>query len=212
MGPLKLGITGGVGSGKSLVCDYLAQKGLTVISADDLARRVVRPGESAYQNIVNYFGVDVVLNGGELDRKKLRGMITKDPATKRILENFIHPEVFKLMEVEFETAAANNEPAAVVEVPLLFEAGLKDYFDFTVTVCANKEVRIKRMMDRDQVSYDEAEAMLGIQMPEKEKIKQSDFIIDNNGTKEQLQISMDQFYKEIIHRSKREENKNSKRG
>ena len=200
--PLKLGVTGGVGSGKSVVCDYFAYKGFTVISADDLARRAVMPGTSAYENIVNYFGSQVLFNGGKLDRKKLRGIITHDPEKKNILENFIHPEVFKLMAAEFTAAAERKEPLVVVEVPLLFEAGLKDLFDFTLLVCAGEKIRIKRMMNRDQVTYEDAKALQGIQMPEEEKIKQSDFIIDNNGTKEELSVSMDQFYQTFINRLK----------
>jgi len=191
--PLKLGITGGVGSGKSVVCNYFVQKGVTVISADDLARRAVEKGTSAYENIIGCFGPEVLFENGQLNRKKLRSIITRDEKIKRKLENFIHPEVFRLMAVEFNAAVKRKEPMVVFEVPLLFEAGLKDFFDLTVTVCAKKAIRIERMMNRDRVSAEDAEALLKVQMPEEEKIKQSDFIIDNNGTREDLQDLMDQF-------------------
>lgn len=200
MTPLKLGVTGGVGSGKSVVCEYLARKGLTVISADDLARQAVMPGTAAYEKIVNHFGFGVVSENGDLDRKKLRTMITRDGDAKKKLESFVHPEVFMLMDVEFQAASRRGDPVVVVEVPLLFELGLKPFFDLTLTVCAGKEIRIKRMMQRDQVSHADAESLLGIQLPEDEKIRQSDFNIDNNCDMEQLNELMEKFYQTLIAR------------
>jgi dephospho-CoA kinase len=200
--PLKLGVTGGVGSGKSVICDYLARKGWTVISADELARRAVMPGTEAYKSIIKHFGSGVVADDGMLDRKKLRNLITRDPDQKKALENFIHPEVFRLMEVEYKAAAERREAVVAVEVPLLFELGLSPFFDFTLTVTARRDIRIQRMMVRDNVNSGEADALLGIQMPDEEKIKQSDFVIDNNGTKEELYKMMDRFYEELIQRIK----------
>jgi dephospho-CoA kinase len=198
--PLKLGVTGGVGSGKSAVCNYLAQKGLTVINSDDLARQAVLPGTVAYKNIVNYFGSRVVAENGGLDRKTLRAMITRDKDVKKKLESFVHPEVFRRMGEEFEEAAQRREPVVAVEVPLLFELGLKPFFDFTLTVYAGRELRIKRMMQRDQVSRADAESLIGIQMPDEEKIKQSDFVIDNNGNKDELNKAMGEFYQMLVAR------------
>jgi len=198
--PLKLGITGGVGSGKSVVCEYFTLKGLAVVSTDELARLAVMPGTAAYENIVNYFGADALSGDGSLDRKKLRRIITKDPDKKKMLENFVHPEVLRLMEAEFDAAKQREEPVVVFEVPLLFELGMRNFFDLTLTVCASRETQIKRMMNRDHVSYADAEALIGIQMPEEEKIRQSDVIIDNNASKEELYVQMDRFYETFIGR------------
>jgi dephospho-CoA kinase len=198
--PFKLGVTGGVGSGKSAVCDFLAGKGLTVINTDELARRAVLPGTGAYEKIVNHFGNDMVSDSGGLDRKKLRAMIIRDANAKKELESFVHPEVFRLMGVEFEAAAQRREPIIVVEVPLLFELGLKPFFDCTLTVCAGRELRIQRMIQRDHVSEADAQSLLGIQLPEEEKVKQSDFVIDNNGDMNQLNEVMGQFYKKLMAR------------
>jgi dephospho-CoA kinase len=198
--PLKLGVTGGVGSGKSAVCKYLAQKGLTVISADDLARRAVLKGTTAYQNIVSHFGNGVVSANGELDRKQLRKMIIRNPVNKQTLESFVHPEVFRLMGVEFEAASRRAEPIVAVEVPLLFELGLKEFFDFILTVYADKAIRVRRMMQRDQISESDAESLAGIQMPDEEKIRQSDFVIDNSGDMNQLNEKMCGFYEKLVAR------------
>jgi dephospho-CoA kinase len=207
MTPLKLGVTGGVGSGKSAVCNYLAQKGLTVISADDLARRAVLTGTAAYQNIVNHFGISVVSENGDLDRKKLRTMITRNPDNKKKLESFVHPEVFRLMGEEFQAASQRRDPMVVVEVPLLFELGLKPFFDFTLTVSADREIRIHRMMQRDQASQSDAESLVGIQMPEEEKIRQSDFVIDNSGDMDKLNEAMGEFYQKLVARIHKRINK-----
>jgi len=198
--PLKLGVTGGVGSGKSVVCDFLAGKGITLISADDLARRAVLPGTEAYKNIVNHFGTGVLNEDGGLDRKKMRAIITHDREAKKKLESIVHPEVFRLMEIEFKAADSRHESVVAVEVPLLFELGLKPFFDLTLTVSAERDIRIKRMMHRDQVSESDAEALLGIQMPEDVKIKQSDFVVDNNGDMEKLHELTEGFYQMLMTR------------
>ncbi len=198
--PLKLGVTGGVGSGKSVVCNFLARKGFTVISADELSRRAVLPGTEAYEKIVACFGPMILSQDGGLDRKKLRAIITQDRQAKQQLESFVHPEVFRLMEAEYAAAARRQESVVVVEVPLLFELGLKSVFDIIVTVSADQNTRIHRMMQRDQVTESEARSLVGIQLDEEEKIKQSDFFINNNGNMEALNASMEAFYRQLLER------------
>lgn len=200
--PVKLGITGGVGSGKSMVCDYLKNKGMTVVSADELARKVVTPGSSAYDKIVGYFGGTVVSDGGTLNRQKLRRIITRDKIKKEALERFVHPEVFVQMEKEFEVSKKRRDSVIAVEVPLLFEAGMETFFDFVLTVSADRDVRIKRFMSRDQITRKEAEALMGIQMSEEEKIEKSDFVIDNNGSLEKTRVFVDRFYDNLMGRIK----------
>lgn len=196
--PVKLGITGGVGSGKSFVCSYLKEKGLTVISADELARNAVLPGTMAYDKIVEYFGKDILLADNTLDRKKLRGLITQDKKKKEMLEQFVHPAVFLQMDLEFKKSVKRNDPAIAVEVPLLFETGMEVFFDYVLTVSVDTDRRISRVMARDQISRQEAEALMKIQLPEEEKLKKSDFVIDNNGNVKETQILIDRFYEKFI--------------
>jgi len=196
--PVKLGITGGVGSGKSFVCNYLKEKGLTVVSADELARNAVLPGTSAYQKIVDYFGKDILSDDRTLNRKKLRGIITQDKKKKEMLEQFVHPEVFLQMNLEFDRSKKRHDPAIAVEVPLLFETGMAVFFDYVLTISVNSDVRVARVMARDQIVQKEARALMKIQMPEEEKIKKSDFVIDNNGTVTETQILIDRFYKNFL--------------
>jgi dephospho-CoA kinase len=192
--PVKLGVTGGVGSGKSLICEYLAEKGITIVKTDDLARKAVLPGTHAYSLIVSRFGDQVIAGDGHLDRKRLREVITHDPGEKAALENIIHPEVFRLMAEAYEAARQRGDEIVAVEVPLLFEVGMDGLFDDTLLVCADRDVRIRRIMSRDQVTRDQAEALIGIQMPDEEKRKRAGYVIENNDSVEKTRLAVDGFY------------------
>ena len=198
--PVKLGITGGVGSGKSFVCNYLKGKGLNVVSADELARNAVQPGTPGYQKIVDYFGKEILLDDHTIDRGKLRNIITADKNKKQALEQIVHPEVFLQMDLEFKKSEKRHDPAIAVEVPLLFETGMDAFFDYVLTVSVDPDVRIARVMARDKVNRKEAEALMKIQMPEDEKIKKSDFVINNNGTVKTTQNLIDRFYEKFMNK------------
>lgn len=200
--PLRLGITGGAGSGKSVVCERLRRHGVSVILSDELARRAVMPGMPAYEEIVRYFGPGILAADGTLHRARLRGLIVSDAEKKAALESFVHPEVFRLMTEDVRAAGQSGAVLVAIEVPLLFEAGLQDYFDCIATVHVQRHERIKRLMARDRISRDEAEALMRIQMPEEEKQKKSDFVIDNSGTLEQTLKSVDLFYQDLMSRIK----------
>ncbi len=200
--PVKLGITGGVGSGKSFVCEYLQEKGIRVASADDMARRAVAPGMPAYRKIVDYFGPEILSADKTLDRKQLRDIITRDPAKKQVLEQCVHPAVFAQMAAEYQAASKNHDPVYAVEVPLLYESGMEGFFDYVLMILVDQERRIARLMARDRISRAEAEALIRIQMPEAEKIEKSDFVIDNNGSHDQTKQRVDMFYNRLMRQIK----------
>lgn len=193
--PLKVAVTGSAGSGKTAVCDSLKTLGLPVINTDTLAREVVAPGSRGFKEIVNHFGPIVLQADGNLNRSVLRRTITSDVEARRCLENIIHPKIIERMEMEMARAVKDGRTIIFVEVPLLFEAGWNDYFDVIVMVSADDEIRIQRLMARDNVSRQEARALLQIQKPDHEKIQHSDFIIKNNGSGEQLAGEVDRFLK-----------------
>lgn len=193
--PLKVAVTGSAGSGKTAVCHRLKSLGLQVINTDSLAREVVAPGSRGFGEIVDRFGPKVLQADGSLNRSALRRTITSDAAARRNLETIIHPKIIERMEVEITRAVKDGRTIIVVEVPLLFEAGWNDYFDVIVMVSADDETRIKRLMARDNVSRQEALALLQIQKPDREKNQHSDFIIKNNGSREQLEGEVDRFLK-----------------
>lgn len=191
-------MTGGIGSGKTLVCRRLAEKGLVVVSTDELSRRAVAPGTEAHAQIAEHFGNRVLMEDQSIDRPALRRIISADPEAKKALESFVHPEVLRQMVQIIDDASQKGEPLVVVEVPLLFESGFHAWFDRVILVSVTSERRIERIMARDSVAREDALAMMKIQMPEQEKRKRADFVIDNNGTETETLLSVDRLYEQLI--------------
>jgi dephospho-CoA kinase len=133
-----------------------------------------------------------------LDRKKLRGIITRDREKKEQLELIVHPEVFLQMDRELNQSRKRRDQAIAIEVPLLFETGLEAFFDYVVTVTADSDIRAQRVMARDGVTLEDALALMRIQMPDAEKIKKSDFIINNSGSPSETELHVDRFYEKFL--------------
>ena len=194
---LKVAVTGGAGSGKTSVCNRLKALGVKVISADEMAREAVAPGSTAFKKIVQYFGNTVLLSDGTLNRKILRRKITDDDDARLAMERFIHHEIAKLILKNVVCAEKEGCPMVVIEVPLLFELGMKEKFDWVVVVSADKERRVKRLMERDQTSRDEAMDLINVQMPDKEKIHLADYVVRNEGSMEKLVESVDILFNNL---------------
>jgi dephospho-CoA kinase len=193
---LKVAVTGGAGSGKTSVCNRLKALGVKVISADEMAREAVAPGSTAFKKIIRYFGNTVLLSDGTLNRKILRRMITDDDA-RLAMERFIHHEIENLILKNVVCAEKEGCRMVVIEVPLLFELDMKEKFDWVVVVSAGKELRVKRLMDRDQTSRDEAMDLINVQMPDKEKIDRADYVVRNEGSMENLMESVDILFNNL---------------
>jgi dephospho-CoA kinase len=195
---LKIAITGGAGSGKTSVCNRFIELGIKVLNSDTLARKAVTTGSPAYEKIVNHFGREVLLSNGTLNRQMLRNIIIKDDNARIALEKITHPEITKLMNQKIAQAEKDGDDIVLVEVPLLFELGMENHFDLVIVVSADHKLRVKRLMDRDDISHDEAKDLINVQMPEEEKVKRTEFVIINDNTKEQLIKSVDLLHKKII--------------
>lgn len=193
--PLKVAVTGSAGSGKTAFCDRLKALGLPVINTDRLAREVVAPGSRGLAEIVQCLGPNILQADGSLNRSALRRTILADAKARRSLENIIHPKIMARVEAEVNRFAEGGRTISFVEVPLLFEAGWNTYFDVIVTVSADEELRIKRLMTRDNVPRQDARTLQQIQMPEQEKVQHSDYVIKNNGSREDLAAAVDRFLK-----------------
>lgn len=198
-GVLIIGLTGGISSGKSFISEYLQELGAVVIDADKLARKMVEPGSPALQEIREYFGNEVFKENGGLDRKRLAAIIFNSNTKKEKLNSIIHPRVMqetkRLIE---EYKAKKASPAIVIDAPLLIEAGMCDLTDEVWVVAVDEEIQIQRLMKRDNISKQEAESRLKMQMPLKEKLKYADRIIDNNGLKEDTLRYVNSLWKEIV--------------
>jgi dephospho-CoA kinase len=176
---VRVGLTGGIASGKSLVAADLAARGAIVIDADVLARQVVEPGTPALAAIVERFGRQV-LTDGQLDRSRLGEIVFADPLARRDLERIVHPAV-RARAAELERAA---EGAAVVVhvIPLLVETGQQQNFDFVVTVDVDQEAQIQRLRARNGFSRGEAEARIAAQATREDRRAAADVVLDNTGT------------------------------
>ena len=199
---LKVAVTGGAGSGKTSVCNRLKELGVKVISADEMAREAVAPGSEALTKIIRFFGEKVVLSDGTLNRKILRRMITDDDA-RLTLERFLHHEITKLIHKNVVCAEKEGCRIVAIEVPLLFELDMKERFDWVVVVSADQELRVKRLMERDQTSRDAAKDLINVQMPDEEKIGRADHVVWNEGSMEKLVESVDVLFKNLTKITKR---------
>lgn len=180
---LRVGLTGGIASGKSLVADELAARGAIIIDADVLAREVVEPGTAALAAIVERFGPQVVLDG-QLNRARLAEIVFADPLARQDLERIVHPAV-RSRAAELERAAGSA--AVVVHViPLLVETGQQQEFDFVVTVDVDQETQIQRLMARNGFSRAEAEARIAAQASREDRKIAADVVLDNTGSVAQL--------------------------
>jgi dephospho-CoA kinase len=195
-----VGITGGVASGKSLVLSTFMKLGAYGIDCDALSREVIRPCSKAWWEIVNFFGKVIVRNNLEIDRKKLRDIVFSDSEQRKILERIIHPEVWmRCMErlEAIEKIEANPNVLVVIDVPLLIEAGLQKKFDKVVVVYVREETQIRRVMEREGITKEEAKKMIGIQMPLKEKLKFADFVINNEGPREETEKQVRKVFEAV---------------
>ena len=194
---LTVAVTGSAGSGKSFVCRHLASRGAQLIDADQVARDVVKPGTEGLNRIVDHFGRTVLTVDGVLDRTGLRRRIVSDVRARKALEAILHPEIIAEMDARIKAVHDAGGALVVVEVPLLFELDMAARFDKVVLVKAERHIKVMRLTQRDHVSREDAERLLDIQIPDDEKEKLSDFVIENNGQIDDLIKCVDRLYEMI---------------
>jgi len=185
--PLRIGLTGGIGSGKTLVARLFKEFGAAIVDADAIAREVVAPGGPAYEGIVSGFGPAVVHADGTLDRKALGDRVFTDAAARRRLNALTHPHIRRRMgEEASRLGSVPGVEVIVLDIPLLLETtdGRDLGLDGIVVVNADDDVRVGRLVARDGFSEAEARRRLAAQMPLREKVARADWVIDNNGSPE----------------------------
>jgi dephospho-CoA kinase len=188
-----IGLTGGIASGKSTVGRLLAQRGIPVVDADQLARRVVAPGSRALEEIAHRFGPAVIAADGSLDRTALARMVFADPEERKALEAITHPAIAELAETELSALRDAGTPVAVYMAPLLVEAGLTSRVDEVWVVYADRDTQVRRLRERDGATGEEAEARLAAQLPMEEKVRHGRIVIDNRGTLAELEQQLEEI-------------------
>ncbi len=187
-----IGLTGGIACGKSTVSTHIRSRGVTVIDADAISRSVTEPGRPGVDAVLNVFG-EAYVTDGVVDRKKLAATVFADAAQRKKLESALHPIIKAEMDREIEDARASGAKAVVLDIPLLFEAGLDSVADEVWVVTASREEQISRLASRDGLSREEALARITAQMPLAEKAARADVIIENNRSLAQTIARVDEL-------------------
>jgi dephospho-CoA kinase len=192
---LLVGLTGGMGSGKTLAASFFKDLGAFVLDADLICRKLVEPEQPAWREISDIFGKEVFTASGKLDRKRLANIIFKNPHKKMILEGIIHPKVFELEEIKYECIRKEHPNAVViVDAALLIESGNYKKMDKVIVVNSDEKNRIDRIIARSEFSKDEVTTRINNQMPSEEKVRYADFIIENSLGKDSLRSKIIDIY------------------
>jgi dephospho-CoA kinase len=194
----RVGLTGGIATGKSHVRAQFEQRGVPTIDADVLARDAVAPGTLGLAAVVRRFGDGVLNAAGALDRRRLAEIVFADATARRHLEAIIHPEVQRATDDWFARLDASAHPFAIADIPLLYEAGRETAFDAVIVVACDPETQVRRVMARDAVTETEARQRLAAQMPIQDKVVRAQFVIWTDGTHEQTNEQVRQIYERLM--------------
>ncbi|ASU57589.1 dephospho-CoA kinase [Nocardiopsis dassonvillei] len=199
---LKVGLTGGIGSGKSAVAAELAAYGATVVDADAIAREVVEPGTPGLEAVVAEFGDRVLTPDGRLDRPRLGEIVFADEASLNRLNAIVHPLVGERSAQLMEEAVASGVEVVVYDVPLLVENGLGPLYDLVVVVDAPDAVRVERVTANRGMPREQVEARIRAQADRDTRLAAADLVVDNSGTREELTERVAQLWRELLERAR----------
>ena len=198
---LNVALTGNIAAGKSTVADLFRRWGATIIDADELVRQVEAPGTPVHAAIVRRFGAEVLAPDGALDRAALRAKVLADPAAFTALNALVHPAVERRREALLDVARQRGDRLVVSDIPLLFEVLDPAKFDAVILVDAPVDVRRARLRTLRDLSAEDSEGMIAAQMPAERKRRRSDYVIDNDGTLEQLEQRARAVYDALVRRA-----------
>lgn len=192
---LRVGITGGIGSGKSAVTQRLADRGITVVDADVVAREVVETGSPALEKIAAHFGEDILLDNSELDRAALRQLVFADPQERLWLEALTHPLIGERIAEQLQLATS---PYAVLSSPLLLEGSQRDFTEHVVVVDVPESTQLSRTTARDNNTEELVRAIMAAQMPRERRLSLADTVIDNSGTLDDLDSRVNALHEKLM--------------
>ena len=193
-----VGITGGIGSGKSAVTDHLETKGITVVDADKVARVVVEPGTSGLAAIAEHFGSDILLPDGGLDRAALRKVVFDNADERKVLEGITHPRIRE--EIARQLSEASS-PYVVLASPLLLESGQNSFANYVVVVDVPESVQLSRTMARDDNSEQLVKSIMAAQLDRETRLSRADTSISNDGSLDELYTRVDDLHDDLLARA-----------
>ncbi len=192
---LIIGLTGGIGSGKSVASDKFKSLGITIVDADVASRTVVEPGKPALKEIQDHFGSGIITAEGKLDRNKLREIIATDAEERKWLESVLHPKIGEQITKEI---SESTSVYTLFVAPLLLETNSQEMCSRVVVVDVPKDVQIQRTAKRDKVSSNQVEQMVAAQMKREKRLEKADDVLLNNGTIEDLEKQVEELHKKYI--------------
>lgn len=196
---LVVGLTGGIVSGKSTVAEMFQQLGAKIIDADQIAHAIICPGEIAWQEIVDYFGEEILGSNLHIDRKKLGNIVFSNKEKLTVLNNITHPKIITVIHAQIKRLRENytRDLICIIDVPLLFEAHLEGMMDTIVVVYIDKEEQLKRLVIRNNLCEEGALRRMASQMPLEKKLSLADYTIDNSFSREQTRIQVRKVWAEL---------------
>ncbi len=194
-----IGLTGGIGSGKSTVSEYLASKGIKIVDADKISHEMMENGSSLLEELAIAFGDEIINTDGSLNRRELARLAFATEEGKNLLNRITHKEISKRVDRQIAELKKSNERIIFFDAPLLFEAGMDSKTGETWLVHVDEATRISRVRDRDGLSEEEILARIKAQMSEEEKLARASHVLDNSGSVEELYAQVDSLLAELNH-------------
>jgi len=194
---LKIGLTGGIGSGKSAACDIFSELGVPVIDADNIAHKLVKPGTPAFNEIKKVFGNEIISSDGTLDRKIIRDKIFTNEIDRKKLEHILHPAVYEEIAVQVENIDSRY---CIISIPLLLETDASNTVDRILVIDVPRELQLERASNRDKTNKSDIDAIIDSQISRKDRLSAADDIVDNKGNINDLRkkiCELHEFYSNI---------------
>ena len=195
---LKVGLTGGIGSGKSTASRYFESLGAFVLDADEEAKNLITSNETVQYELISEFGTDIIDGTGRVNKKKLARIAFQDEDHQQRLNSVVHPYIFNLIDKEFNRVFNDKKHGVfIVDAALIYETGFDAHLDYVIVVTAHLKNRMERALGRETLSREEILKRVGFQWPEEEKVNMADFVVHNDGTEAELQKNIKSLIKKL---------------
>ena len=195
---LKVGLTGGIGSGKSTASRYFESLGAFVLDADEEAKKLITSNETVQHELISEFGTDIIDGTGRVDKNKLSRVAFQDEDHQQRLNSVVHPYIFNLIDKEFNRVFNDKKHGVfIVDAALIYETGFDAHLDYVIVVTAHLKNRMERALGRKTLSREEILKRVGFQWPEEEKVNMADFVVHNDGTEAELQKKIESLIKKL---------------
>jgi dephospho-CoA kinase len=196
---LKVGLTGGIGSGKSTASRYFESLGAFVLDADEEVKSLITSNETVQYELISEFGTDIIDGTGRVNKKKLARIAFQDEDHQQRLNSVVHPYIFNLIDKEFSRVFNDKKHGVfIVDAALIYETGFDAHLDYVIVVTAHLKNRMERALGRKALSREEILKRVGFQWPEEEKVNMADFVVHNDGTEAELQKNIESLIKKLI--------------